>query len=243
MVIFVDLEHERLRQQPALWRFFAVKTLETKYRLESISGTGCMTVHHRRFTPDIIDRINPRAVVVEGNYTGFRHFDEADLSGLNQFPFEVSRPTLAICGGFQLLVQIHDGEVGPMASDTVKMGGMPSDTDTPLPEELLSPGKAPPLSTGAFERGFVPVHIATHEPFFSGLSKEAYFYQLHGGEVKRLPESFSILAGSHCCRIQAICHQEAPVLGVQFHPELYDDAHYDGRRLLENFFRFAESKS
>ncbi len=240
MVVFVDLEHERLRLNPALWRFFAAKTLETKYRLESISGTHCLVVHYHRVTPTAINRLNPQAVVVGGNYTGFQHFDEKDLAGLKEFLAQGSRPTLAICGGFQLLVQVHGGEVGLMARNILRSGGEPPDTDTPLPPELLSPEQAFDPPSGVLERGFMPVRVSVPDPLFTGISKDAIFYQLHGGEVKRLPKLFSILAGSDCCKIQAVAHTQAPVFGVQFHPELYDDAHTDGRRLFENFFKLAE---
>ncbi len=241
MVIFVDLEHERLRQNPSLWRFFASKTLETKYRLESITGDDCLIVHHKRFTPSHVERLNPCAVIVGGNYTGFQHFKEADLSGVKRFMLEPSRPTLAICGGFQLLIQVHGGELGPMRPDAAEKNGHSLDTDTPLPEELLSSEVLPPETDASFERGFVPVFISVPAPLFNGLPERALFYELHGGEVKTLPEAFYVTASSNRCEIQAVGHRFYPLFGVQFHPEAFDDDHPDGRRVFENFLRFAES--
>lgn len=241
MVIFVDLEHERLRQNPSLWRFFASKTLETKYRLESITGDDCLIVHHKRFTPSDVERLNPCAVIVGGNYTGFQHFEEAELSGLKRFMLKPSRPTLAICGGFQLLIQVHGGALGPMTPDTAGKSGHSVDTDTPLPEELLSSEVLPSETDESFERGFMPVHISVHASLFNGLPEEALFYELHGGEVKRLPGTFFVMASSKQCGTQAVGHKFYPLFGVQFHPEAFDDAHPDGRRVLENFLRLAES--
>jgi anthranilate/para-aminobenzoate synthase component II len=30
-------------------------------------------------------------------------------------------------------------------------------------------------------------------------------------------------------------HESKPLFGVQFHPELFDDEHQNGRRIVENF--------
>ena len=30
-------------------------------------------------------------------------------------------------------------------------------------------------------------------------------------------------------------HNERPLFGVQFHPELFDEEHPEGRKILENF--------
>jgi GMP synthase (glutamine-hydrolysing) len=74
---------------------------------------------------------------------------------------------------------------------------------------------------------------------FAGISAEPVFYQLHGGEVKRLPDVFSVLAESESCKIQAVAHKHAPLFGTQFHPELFDETHPEGKRLFENFFSIA----
>jgi anthranilate/para-aminobenzoate synthase component II len=39
--------------------------------------------------------------------------------------------------------------------------------------------------------------------------------------------------------VQAVKHKTRPVYGTQFHPEIWDDAHPDGKRLLQDFFRIA----
>jgi len=37
--------------------------------------------------------------------------------------------------------------------------------------------------------------------------------------------------------IQAMQHTSLPLFGVQFHPELFDQEHPDGRTILENFLK------
>lgn len=36
-----------------------------------------------------------------------------------------------------------------------------------------------------------------------------------------------------------IKHRDRLLYGTQFHPEAYDEAHLDGKKLLQNFFRLA----
>jgi GMP synthase (glutamine-hydrolysing) len=91
------------------------------------------------------------------------------------------------------------------------------------------------------EIGFTPVWVDRAHSIFDGLNERALFYQLHGGEVKRLPSGFSKIAESHRCKIQAIVHHRAPIFGTQFHPEAYNESYPDGKRILENFFRMANA--
>jgi len=86
------------------------------------------------------------------------------------------------------------------------------------------------------------IRIQEAQPLFEGLKPQPVVYELHSWEVKSAPDGFCILAESDMCRIQAIAHKDAPLFGTQFHPELYDDAHPDGRRILENFFQIAHAK-
>jgi GMP synthase (glutamine-hydrolysing) len=239
MIIFVDLEHERLKADTTLWRYFAANTLETKYRLEEISGEHCLILDYRRVSPQVLAELDPSAVVVGGNYTGFQHFAATDLAGLKQVFEQKSRPTLAVCGGFQLMAQVHGGRLGLLGTEKTAGGNASLDTDTPLPPELASGKPAATTPDTAREIGFLPVHVIESHPLFAGLSTEALVYQLHGGEVKRMPEGFRLIARSDACGVQAIAHRRSPLFGVQFHPECYNDEYRDGRLILENFFQLA----
>jgi GMP synthase (glutamine-hydrolysing) len=53
--------------------------------------------------------------------------------------------------------------------------------------------------------------------------------------VKELPADFELTASNQTCRIQAMRHTSRPLFSVQFHPELFDREHPEGKRILENF--------
>jgi GMP synthase (glutamine-hydrolysing) len=57
----------------------------------------------------------------------------------------------------------------------------------------------------------------------------------HFDEVKNLPDGFRLTASNESCPIQAMEHTSRPLYGVQFHPELFDSDHPDGRSVIENF--------
>jgi GMP synthase-like glutamine amidotransferase len=233
MLVYVDLEHNRLRQDPALWQFFATKVLETKYRLEAISGDLCLIVHYDRLSPALLHELKAWAVVVGGHYTGLWHYAEADLAGLKAVLQAAAWPTLGFCGGFQLMAQTYGADLGPIADISQ------SHPETPLPPGILGPGIGTSKAGRNQEQGFTPIQVSRAHPLFEGLGHEPVVFELHSWEVKAAPDRFRILAQSDLCRVQAIAHQEAPLFGTQFHPELYDDDHPDGRRILENFFQIA----
>jgi GMP synthase (glutamine-hydrolysing) len=233
VIVYVDLEHERLRQEAALWRLFAARTLETKYRLEAIAGTPCLIVNYIRVSPARLRELDVQALVVGGHYTGLQHYAEAELAGLRAVLREAAWPTLGICGGFQLLAQVYGADVGPMAVDSETL------PETPLPPDGLETGPDASGSLARRERGFIPARVLGPHPLFEGLGGQMLVFGLHSWEVKSVPEGFQLLAESDVCRVQALAHGSAPLFGVQFHPESYDEAHPDGRKILENFFRLA----
>lgn len=231
MIVYVDLEHSRLRQEPAVWQFFASQTLETKYRLEAISGLVCLIVHYPRVNPALLRRLDAQAVVVSGHYTGLWHYAPANLAGLRAVFHEAAWPTFGMCGGFHLMVQTFGAQVGPMQD------GPPSYPKTPLPPAISGSGNAG--SEARQERGFMPVRVLETHPVFKGLERQPVVFQLHSWEVKWLPAGFRVLAESELCRVQAVAHERLPLFGTQFHPENYDDEHPAGRKILENFFKIA----
>ncbi|MEM2057675.1 MAG: GMP synthase, partial [Thermoproteota archaeon] len=88
--------------------------------------------------------------------------------------------------------------------------------------------------------GFLPVRVVKRDPIFSGLGDIIYVDENHYCEVKMLPPGFDLLASTEECRIQVMKHRERPLYGVQFHPQIFDENHPDGRRILENFFKIAQ---
>jgi len=234
VIAYVDLEHERLRQDAALWRVFAAKTLETKYRLEEISGEACLIVRYDRVTPATLRELDVRAVVVGGHYTQPRHYDRSDLEGVLAVFRQVAWPTFSICGGFQLMAQTYGAQFAPIAD------APDSYPETPLPPDGPVSGPDKPAPEAPLqERGFLPIRILESHPLFEGLGRQPVVFQLHSWEVKSAPDGFRVLAASDLCQVQVLAHQSAPLFGAQFHPENYDDAHPDGRTILENFFGMA----
>lgn len=222
MIVYVDLEHDRLQQQPEEWEKSLARRLKHKYRFEEISGDLCLLVRYNRVNPDLLRELKVRAVIVSGCFTDFEHYSEESLTGLRAIYHEAAWPTLGLCAGHQLMAQAYGAEIGPLGP--------------------LSPGEPDPYA-GAYvpgvkqERGFMPIRILqSPHPLLAGLQPQPILFQAHYWEVKAPPAGFQVLAESDLSPVQAIAHRDRPLFGVQFHAEEYDEAHLDGRRVLENFF-------
>jgi GMP synthase (glutamine-hydrolysing) len=70
---------------------------------------------------------------------------------------------------------------------------------------------------------------------FKNLHSTVTVWHSHFDEVKELPKGFHRTASNQSCPIQAMQHDERPLFGVQFHPELFDPGHPEGRKIMENF--------
>ena len=226
MIVYVDLEHDRLRQYPDQWEKSLARRLEYKYRFEELTGDSCLIVRYSRISPALLRDLKARAVLVSGCATDFEHYAEADLAGLRAVYAEAACPTLGFCGGFQLMAQSYGAPIGAI-------GGQPaSGAPNPFPESGYQAGMLE-------EHGFMPVRVLEPHPLFDGLGERPVIYESHYWEVKSLPAGFTALASSETCRLQAVAHERLPLFGTQFHPEVNDADHPAGRRLIENFFRIA----
>ncbi len=172
-----------------------------------------------------LDELPLLAMVISGNRTDWEKYTPSQL----QQPYEAVRssnvPILGICGGHQLVCKALGGSVGPM--------------------RRLSEGEPDPYPRympGYFkERGYSAVRIRREHELFAGLGRKIVVHQSHYCEVKEVPDALEVLADSPSCKIQAVAHRTRPIFGVQFHPETFDQAHPDGRTVLENFFKIARS--
>lgn len=99
-------------------------------------------------------------------------------------------------------------------------------------------GKAGPSEIP--EYGLSRLKVTEENDLFRGLPKEFLAWESHNDEVKDAP-SFSVLAMSENCRIQAVKHADRPIYGVQFHPEVNDTEH--GEEILRNFVNVANSRA
>lgn len=225
MIVFVDLEHDRLKHDYPEWaESSAANRLKIKYRLEDISGQPCLIVRYHHVTPKCLRDLNIRAVVVSGNSTEFEHYPEETLAGLRAALREGAWPTLGFCGGSHILAQTYGTAVGPIGQ-LAPGQSLPNDPSTKLAPGMIQ------------ERGFMPVRVVEPHPFFDGLSTAPVFFESHYWETKAVPAGFKLYASTDACKVQMIGHTDKPIYATQFHPEQWDETHPDGKTFLENFFR------
>lgn len=185
-----------------------------------LAGLPCVVVHYIEVRQE--DFANPRlrAIVITGAGSPTADPMTRDLFAVIR---EARVPIMGLCAGHQHIAEAH---------------GVGSVTMRPLREGERDPH--PKYHPGLFkEWDFLPVKILKRDPLFDGLDDTLLVQEYHVAEVKSLPEGFDLLAGTEDCEIQAIKMRGKPVYGTQFHSECYDDAHPDGRRVLQNFFRIA----
>lgn len=226
MIVYVDLEHDRLRQYPDQWEKSLARRLKNKYRFEELSGDACLIVRYSRVSPTLLRDLQARAVLVSGCATDYEYYAEAELAGLRAVYREADWPILGFCGGMQLMAQAHGASI-----DAIDPAPQAAATQ-PYPESNYRAGMRD-------ERGFMPVRVTRPHALVSGLSGQPVVFQAHYWEVKSAPAGFQVFAESDLCRSQLLIHNDRPLFGTQFHPEEYDDAHPDGRQIIENFFKIA----
>jgi GMP synthase (glutamine-hydrolysing) len=159
-----------------------------------------------------IAEVAPSHIILSGQSHPWTEYTPLSLAGVYEVIREAEQPILGICGGHQQIALCYGAEVGLM--------------------KRLEPGVG---YEGALrERGFFDVEI-DGDGIFEGLPGRVTVWHSHCDEVKELPADFELTASNETCRIQAMQHRSRPVFSVQFHPELYDAEHPEGRRILENF--------
>ncbi len=159
-----------------------------------------------------VNELSPSHIILSGQSHPWDMYSEQDLAGVFSVIRNARIPILGVCGGHQQLAIALGGTVGLM--------------------ERLQPGEG--YKGAKRERGFLPVET-DQQGLFADLPSELTVWHSHCDEVKELPDEFRRTAWNESCDIQAMQHRERPVFGVQFHPELYDEAHPLGRRILEKF--------
>lgn len=223
LVCVIDTQHpDTIRQkmkEPAGY-FYAPKMRRI---VTELSGLRCVVVHYSQITRCDVDRPNVKALMILArSHTMGKACDD----GLFALIRKTRIPTIGFCGGYQIIAQAYGAKVDFMRD--------------------LRPGEAdtnPDYSPGKFkEWGFQSVRIVRDDPLFQGIKGEVVVREMHSWEIKELPDVFDVLCATDACKIQAIKHREKVLYGTQFHAEHYDDAHPDGRTIIENFFRIAGIK-
>jgi GMP synthase (glutamine-hydrolysing) len=159
-----------------------------------------------------IKSLRPSHIILSGQSHPWDRYSPESLAGVFDVIKNASPPLLGVCGGHQQIALAFGAAVGLM--------------------ERLQPGEG--YEGAKRERGYYPVET-NEKGIFKGLPRDITVWHSHCDEVKELPEGFRRTAANETCAIQAMEHIERPLFGVQFHPELFDEEHPDGRRVIENF--------
>ena len=175
MIVYVDIEHDRVKEMGDKWDVHLQRVLNVKYRLEEISGDHCLVMRYQRVNPEVLRELKVRAVLVSGNMTEFQHYDEANLAGLRAMFREGAQPTLGFCGGCQMMAQTFGVNVGAIIP--AEAGDMDDES----------------WRNRTHEWGFTPVQQLRPHPLFAGLAPQMNLFEAHYWEVKQLPKGFENL--------------------------------------------------
>lgn len=223
MIVFVDYEHQEGRDQPWGEKLLAARTW-ISYRLEDLAGMHCHLVRFDRITPELLERLDARALFISGNSTDPARYEPATLEPLHDIIAEARLPIFGFCGGFQCMAQALGVTLTPIEVDD----------DTP-PERLR------PFGRGRMgEAGYHPIDLVDEHPLLDGLDPAPVVRHSHYLQVPELPTGFTQLASTPITSLQMAVDDDRRMAGSQFHPEYFTDQHPAGRRMIENFLRWAE---
>lgn len=168
-----------------------------------------------RFSQVSLARVNalePSHIILSGQSHPWNNYTHASQAGVYEIIRHARQPLLGVCGGHQQIALAYNAAVEVM--------------------RRLAPGEG--YENCLRERGFFEIET-DGEGIFAGLPRRVTVWHSHYDEVKELPEGFKRTATNETCPLQAMQHTSRPVFSVQFHPELFDEGHPHGRRIVENF--------
>lgn len=177
-----------------------------------VPGLEILTEPFHSVSLERVRGLRPSHIILSGQSHPWENYSPESLSGVFDVIKQASQPILGVCGGHQQIALAYDAPVGLM--------------------ERLEPGEG--YAGARRERGFLPIEN-TGEALFKGLPSEITVWHNHCDEVKQLPDGFRVTASSKSCQIQAMQQKGRRLYGVQFHPELFNDDHPEGRQVVENF--------
>jgi len=163
-----------------------------------------------------VNSLRPSHIILSGQSHPWDMYPTESLAGVVDVIKKALQPTLGVCGGHQQIALAFGAPVDLMAR--------------------LEPGEG--YEGAKRERGYFAIDIigvTTRDGLFKNLPPQITVWHSHFDEVKELPPGFHVTASNENSPIQAMQHNERPLFGVQFHPELFDDEHPDGRQVIENF--------
>lgn len=83
------------------------------------------------------------------------------------------------------------------------------------------------------EYGLAHIRLRVKHPLVEGIRAETRVWMSHGDTVEELPRDFRRIAESSNCPVAVMAHKKQPILGLQFHPEVFHTE--DGETWLKNF--------
>jgi GMP synthase (glutamine-hydrolysing) len=156
--------------------------------------------------------LKPSHIILSGQSHPWEMYTPESLTGVFSVIKQASQPILGVCGGHQQIALAYGAKVGLM--------------------ERVEPGEG--YEGAKRERGFLPV-TNTGEGLFKDLPSEIVVWHNHCDEVKEVPDGFRVTASNETCAIQAMQQKGRRLYGIQFHAELFNEDHPEGRKVVENF--------
>jgi GMP synthase (glutamine-hydrolysing) len=175
-------------------------------------GLEILTEPFHAVSLERIISLRPSHIILSGQSHPWANYSPESLAGVFEVIKKAPQPILGVCGGHQQMALAFGASVDLMGR--------------------LEPGEG--YEGAKRERGFFPIET-TGNGLFKNLPSTVTVWHSHFDEVKELPKGFHRTASNQTCPIQAMQHDERPLFGVQFHPELFDPEHPEGRKIMENF--------
>lgn len=90
------------------------------------------------------------------------------------------------------------------------------------------------------EFGAVEMVVTDPGDILRDVPERSTVWASHHDEVSKVPEGFRVLAHSETCPVQVMRHDERPLFGMQFHPEV--EHTQAGATMFQNFVRICEER-
>lgn len=177
-------------------------------------GSEILTEPYRSVSLKRVNSLRPSHIILSGQSHPWVNYSPESLAGVVEVIKQAAQPILGVCGGHQQIALAFGATVDLMGR--------------------LEPGEG--YEGAKRERGFFPVET-NGKGIFRDLPRNITLWHSHFDEVKELPKGFRRTAWNETCPIQAMEHTKRALFGVQFHPELFDQAQPDGQKVLENFLQ------
>jgi GMP synthase (glutamine-hydrolysing) len=178
-------------------------------------GAEILTEPFHAVSLERVKSLKPSHIILSGQSHPWDKYSSESLGGVFEVIKKAAQPILGVCGGHQQIALAFGAPVGLMGRD--------------------EPGEG--YEGAKRERGFFPVQLKKANGLFKNLPSTITVWHSHFDEVKQIPKGFHVTASNRTCQIQAMQHDRRPLFGVQFHPELFDNEHQDGRQALDNFLQ------